>query len=556
MKIEIILLIVLASVFLIDYLARKRKKTSTQEIVLFNSIKSVNKNIYILIGLILSLIIIYTTFILPSSIEKKVDILIKDGNFDDAISQLDKVSILPFKKIQNSRKNLYWNYIKYLNGREIQVTEGSLRQTFLALELNQKAIDENLFINSSEEIKLRLSLAYNNFILNLQENQCLRFNFCVSGQTNDSLKKVFQKQINKILSIDSDHIYTNYLAGYALSNLDYWNKILDIKPSLSEKYDRIIGRENKDILNPVIKTDTEILSTNEYLYESSESIYESMVIHLIKSKNFKPSPRKLRDPDNSKYLNFANRIKDEINYDLAINLLTANYKVEKGINANFNFSFNFLSSGSNMNQNLYNNYQAGLRQDHPIQILFSPWRNIDENINGLLYVNYYWIKYLIYSDTYSYKNGKIVNNASNYLFGGAKDKNTALEALNKIINYDFKKYKNLQNIILSRAYYERADFKRHHFSDYRGAIEDLDMAIKFSGFEKYGKDKFEYNLEGDGLNIYRYSCLINYHRLLSDRGFYKMNMRPYGDKFGACDDYKKAGELNGRFYQYYVESCN
>ncbi len=562
MKIEIILLIAIASVFLVDYFVRKRKKASTNEIVISKNIGDFNKKKYILIGLILIFIsaTAYTTLILPDEIEKKIEGFIKEKNFDDAISQIDKVSILPFKKIQILRKNLYWNYLKYLNSRETQATKKSSTQTLLALELNQKIIDENLFINSSEEIKLRLSLAYNTFILNFQKYQ----NLSVDGWgtfANDSLQKIFQKQIDKILSIDDDHIYTNYLAGYALGNLDYWNKILDTKPSLSEKYDRIIGRENKDILDPFIKHDTGILIVNAYLYEKSESIYESMVTNLLNSRNFYTRSNVLTniksERDNSKYLNFANRIKDEINYDLAINLVTANYKHGEGFYPESYFSFDFLKSGSNRNQNTTNNLPVGLSQEHPIQKLFYKWNDIDENINGLLYVNYYWIKYLIYSDTFSYKNGKYVNNARNGVFGGAKDKNTALKCLNKIINYDFKKYKNLQNIILSRAYYERADFKRHHFSDYRGAIEDLDLAIKYSGYEQYGKDKFEFNFEVDGLKEYvRYSCLIDYSILLSDRGFYKMNMRPYGDKFGACDDNKKAGELNGDFYQYYVEECN
>ena len=118
MKIEIILLIAIASVFLVDYFVRKRKKASTNEIVISKNIEVFNKKRYILIGLILIFItaIAYTTLILPDEIEKKVEGLIKEQNFDDAISKIDKVSILPFKKIQILRKNLYWNYLKYLNG--------------------------------------------------------------------------------------------------------------------------------------------------------------------------------------------------------------------------------------------------------------------------------------------------------------------------------------------------------------------------------------------------------------------------------------------------------
>jgi len=130
-----------------------------------------------------------------------------------------------------------------------------------------------------------------------------------------------------------------------------------------------------------------------------------------------------------------------------------------------------------------------------------------------------------------------------YIKSASIDKNyteiqNGLKQLNKILEED-----NISRYvysILADAYNVTARYEFDR-SDWLGAIESYEKAIDFiSNAKKISEE-----------NYYDSSLAFYYRNLFAAKWNYKEN----GDKMGACDDLRRAKDLDGDNYSYYIKNC-
>lgn len=151
-------------------------------------------------------------------------------------------------------------------------------------------------------------------------------------------------------------------------------------------------------------------------------------------------------------------------------------------------------------------------------------------------------------ETYIFKNGTLSLDKQSglirtYIKAAAIDKKyteiqNGLKQLNKILKED-----NLSRFVYwyaADAYFQTARYQFDR-SDWLGSIESYEKAIDLISNAK--------TISGE--NYYDSDLASYYRNLFAAKWNYKEN----GDKMGACDDLRRAKDLDGKYYSYYIRNC-
>ena len=97
--------------------------------------------------------------------------------------------------------------------------------------------------------------------------------------------------------------------------------------------------------------------------------------------------------------------------------------------------------------------------------------------------------------------------------------------------------------VLARVLFRIGNIKSEK-DDTKGALESYQRAEKL------------YDFKGKDLQVGQGSA-PDYSDVLYQIFRHKWNIKPYGNKNGACEDLKLAGKINAEtYYDYYIKMCN
>lgn len=516
MKIEIILLIVLASVFLIDYLVRKGGEASTSEIVIpKKSNKLKTKNIVrILVFIVFVLLSTYFYHFFPKKIINDVESLISNEKYEEAFNKIDSYKNIYNKKIYSDSLNLrihrerILNYDNSLNMYYFR--EGSLD----SINKIEKFLDDyyDFCLNINDEERM---IAIKYYIFNFQ-SRVAKSVFFVNfiGEKNrsfysdvknfkvkqDSIENILESKIKDFRDVAFDEKYKNYLRGANVFNAQTSIITGDIEPMNKLLKLEDYGADEIEIVEFFLKN-LRLYGRNYYGMEYEEQ------------KN---------------YYDFARKSRYKINKELYA-LLVLMDEILKDNSVYENIYSHNITEG-------LNNIMGGIKaltnkQQSSLEELFPAYLDLDiDSYDRYDWINFYWLKSSIYMNS---------------------NKNISLDALNTLDNFFLKENLNAENETTANAYdlWARVLYR---IANIKSDKDDVKDALNF-----YRRAEKLYTFQGKDLRISDGIASPDYSDILYEIFRHKWNTKPYGDKNGACNDLKLAGRINAdKYYDYYLSMCN
>lgn len=497
MKIEIILALVLISVFVIDYLLRKKKKPQSTEILIPDNSKTFKTKYFIRIGFISIIILacVYFYHFFPKKIVEDVNILISSEKYEEAFKKIDNFKTIYGKTINSDSlenkiheiristyKNITYNLENLDSIRELE----KYYDSYSAFNLSRGQIGEEIS-NKYQIIFFQMDIA-----AGLYDYHHLRqgTNF---SKKKDSIKNIIQLKLKEARDFAFDEKNKKYL-GSVLS-IDAITST--ITGDLSPLYNLLEHDSDKADIIELFLTTLRLPKVNYFTGPKN-----------IDKKLYYDFARKIKRKINKKW--YAERILiDEIMDD-------SNKMLSDDI-----FKHNIILIFESFEPKLFDkNIEKELKK------LVTKYSDLDlGKYSPSDWINFYWTK------------------SSIYLYS---DKNVSLDALYTLENELFEDIENQDDIrkgVFARILDRIAGIKSEK-NDVKGALE------------YYQRIKNLYDFKGKDLQLGR-NISPDYSEIMYKLFMHKWNTKPYGDKDGACEDLKLAGKINAsRYYDVYIKMCN
>ena len=506
MNIEIILLAVIGLVFLIDYLLRKKKKPKSTEVLIPDNSKTSKTKYFIRIGFISIIILacVYFYHFFPKKIVEDVNFLISSEKYEEAFKKIDNFKTIYGKTINSDslETEVHEIRIKNYSGsiRYISNNLDSLRQL-------EKYLDSfSVFNLKIGEFKNEIGNRY--FSLNHQINiSNTLFNYDYIGQKNSAYsgnEVVFRAKQDSIKKILEFKLKNARDFAFIEENSKYKRKVIGFDARAS-----IITGELES-LNKMLAFDD--LSSNEI------KIIERFLLRMPKLSYFGN-----KDNERKKYFDVARKARYKINKRWYVDqVLMDEILVGDSFDDDiFNHNIHVAV------KSLFGSDKISKKKEKALQEIVSKYAKLNiENYKFSEWTNFYWTKSSIYLHT---------------------DKNTSLDALYTIEN-EFSKLvsdtgSDFSKGVLARVLFRIANIKSDK-NDTKGALESYKRAEKL------------YDFKGKDLRVGQ-GAAPDYSDILYKLFMHKWNIKPYGNKNGACEDLKLAGKINAdEYYDYYIKNCN
>ena len=545
----IILLIIIIGVVVFDWFLKSKKKTISKELTLENdterkiSAKSKSLIIYLsLLGVILGYGF-YEFYLIPKNLIAELD-----NNFNLLENLPNDLSAKDEERSLNSKnqeiiKKLDQKWFKYGDYEKLKAytislsvnlnysTVSTISRELLHNNLNYfrcqytKEKNDSLISFLNEKIKI-----YNRY----ESTDYFDRNFSNKQKVDVKLLELFSETkcdetffLSKIKSSKIKNEFINEFENYKQNNKDeeslsYIKKIeLFIEPSPINIYQYLNNKKPtkrftncSEIKNQTKKIGCYSNSMNYYNWSQKE------IDELDEFFLFLNYGRGLYNVASSK--NFTDELFNNI---ISKSIIDLSYK-------DLNFSSSLLQLYLENNAKfLWSTFNYDLIEDAYLKLNKSSKKNFKNFIETYIFEN----------ETFELnKKSGIIRS---YIKTAAIDKNyteiqNGLKQLNKILEKD-----NISRFVynnLADAYYVTGQYQFDR-SDWLGTIDSYEKAIEFLGNAK----------KISGENYYDSNLALYLRNLFAAKWNYKEN----GDKMGACDDLRRAKDLDGKYYSYYVKNC-
>ena len=505
MKIEIILALVLVSVFVIDYLLRKKKKPQSTEVLIPDNSKTFKTKYFIRIGFISIIILacVYFYHFFPKKIVEDVDLLISSEKYEEAFKKIDNFKTIYGKTINSDSLENEVHEIRISNYENINYNTGNLDSirdlekyydSYSAFNLSRGYIKSEIF-NKYDILNFQHKIAEGLFLYNYigQKNPSYRGDRTAFKVKQDSIKNVLELKLKNARDFAFDEKNSKF-SRFSLQNdanatfihgdLNSLNKILELGD---------IDTLEIELIEFLLK----ILQTQNYFDNEGE--------------------------ERKKYFDFARKSQYKITKRWYAEQVLLDEILAGEMISNDVFTHNVYEAVKSM----FGNKKISKKKEKALQKIVSKYAKLNiENYNFSEWTNFYWTKSSVYLDT---------------------DKNTSLDALYTIENEVSKLVSNTGSDapkgVLARVLFRIGNIKSEK-DDTKGALESYQRAEKL------------YDFKGKDLQVGQGSA-PDYSEILGKIFMHKWNIKPYGNKNGACEDLKLAGKINAdKYYDFYIKMCN